>query len=45
MRAIPSPTLSTWPVSLTWASVPNDAIWSLMTFEISAARMSIVSCL
>jgi hypothetical protein len=35
MRAIPSPTLSTEPTSLTCASVPKLAIWSLMTFEIS----------
>ncbi len=42
MRAMPSPTDSTWPVSDTCASVPKLAIWSLMTFEISAARISIV---
>ncbi len=41
MRAIPSPTLSTVPISLTCASVPKLAIWSLMTLEISAALMSI----
>jgi hypothetical protein len=42
MRAMPSPTESTEPTSETWASVPKLAIWSLMTFEISAARISIV---
>src|SRR5688572_8428217 len=42
-RAIPSPTLSTVPTSETWASVPKLAIWSRMTLEISAARMSIFS--
>src|SRR5258705_12007945 len=43
MRAIPSPTESTERTSETWASVPKLAIWSLMTFEISAARISISS--
>ena len=42
MRAMPSPTDSTWPTSETCASVPKLAIWSLMTLEISAARISIV---
>src|SRR3990167_9291575 len=40
MRAMPSPTERTDPTSETWASVPKLAIWSLMTFEISAARIS-----
>jgi hypothetical protein len=31
------------PTSETWASVPKLAIWSLMTFEISAARISMFS--
>src|SRR5689334_10876854 len=43
MRAMPSPTDSTLPTSLTSASAPKLAIWSLMTLEISAARISIVS--
>src|SRR5688572_5795649 len=43
MRAMPSPTESTEPTSETWASVPKLAIWSLMTFEISAARISMFS--
>ena len=43
MRAMPSPTDSTWPVSETCASEPKFAIWPLMIAEISAARMSIVS--
>src|SRR3954452_14750879 len=43
MRAMPSPTDSTLPTSLTSASLPKLAIWSLMTLEISAARMSISS--
>ena len=40
MRAMPSPTDSTWPTSETVAASPKLAIWSLMTAEISAARMS-----
>src|SRR5437660_320090 len=40
---MPSPTDSTVPTSETSASVPKLAIWSRMTFEISAARMSIFS--
>jgi hypothetical protein len=43
MRAMPSPTESTEPTSETWASVPKLAIWSLMTLEISAARISMTS--
>jgi hypothetical protein len=43
MRAMPSPTDSTWPISDTCASVPKLAIWSRITFEISAARISMVS--
>src|SRR5436190_13502329 len=43
IRAMPSPTLKTVPTSLTCASVPKLAICSLMTLEISAARMSIFS--
>src|SRR5215213_807505 len=43
MRAMPSPTDSTVPTSDTSASVPKLAIWSRMTLEISAARMSIFS--
>src|SRR3546814_19996643 len=41
-RAMPSPTESTEPISLTVASVPKLAIWSLMTLLISAARISII---
>src|SRR3954469_21308771 len=41
MRAIPSPTDSTVPTSETSASASKFAIWSRMTREISAARMSI----
>ena len=37
---MPSPTERTEPTSLTSASVPKLAIWSLMTLEISAARIS-----
>src|SRR3954468_19225842 len=40
---MPSPTDSTVPTSETSASVPKPAIWSRMTLEISAARMSILS--
>src|SRR3954465_939340 len=40
---MPSPTDSTVPTSETSASVPKLAIWSRMTLEISAARMSILS--
>src|SRR5690606_14984029 len=40
MRAMPSPTESTEPTSETCASVPKLAIWSRMTLEISAARIS-----
>src|SRR3990167_11337102 len=43
MRAMPSPTESTVPTSLICASVPKLAIWSLMTLEISAARISMFS--
>src|SRR3712207_934236 len=43
MRAMPSPTERTVPTSETWASVPKLAIWSRMTFEISAARISMFS--
>src|SRR3546814_6450049 len=39
---MPSPTESTEPISLTVASVPKLAIWSLMTLLISAARISII---
>src|SRR3954463_2263595 len=42
MRAMPSPTESTVPTSETSASAEKFAIWSRMTREISAARMSIV---
>src|SRR5437868_1554517 len=42
MRAIPSPTERTVPTSETCASASKFAIWSRMTREISAARMSIV---
>src|SRR5438309_5027958 len=42
MRAMPSPTDSTVPTSETCASASKFAIWSRMTREISAARMSIV---
>src|SRR4029453_508136 len=42
MRAMPSPTDSTVPTSETSASAEKFAIWSRMTREISAARMSIV---
>src|SRR6185437_10466098 len=41
MRAMPSPTDSTVPTSETCASASKLAIWSRMTREISAARMSI----
>src|SRR5947209_17749637 len=40
---MPSPTDSTVPTSETSASVPKLAIWSRMTLEISAARMSMFS--
>src|SRR4051794_37534212 len=40
---MPSPTDSTVPTSETSASVPKLAIWSRITLEISAARMSIFS--
>ena len=43
MRAMPSPTDSTVPTSETCASASKFAIWSRMTREISAARMSIFS--
>src|SRR4051812_32418917 len=43
MGAMPSPTLRTVPTSDTCASVPKLAIWSLMTFEISAALISMFS--
>src|SRR5206468_1481524 len=42
MRAMPSPTDSTVPTSETCASASKFAIWSRMTREISAARISIV---
>src|SRR4051794_25010627 len=42
MRAMPSPTERTVPTSETCASASKFAIWSRMTREISAARMSIV---
>src|SRR5437763_11826712 len=42
MRAIPSPTERTVPTSETCASASKFAIWSRMTREISAARISIV---
>src|SRR5271166_6903185 len=41
MRAMPSPTDSTWPVSATFASVSNAAICCLRISEISAGRISI----
>ena len=41
MRAMPSPTLSTWPVSATLASVSNAAICFFRISEISAGRISI----
>src|SRR5690242_137198 len=41
MRAMPSPTERTVPTSETCASASKFAIWSRMTREISAARMSI----
>ena len=41
MRAMPSPTLSTWPVSATFASVSNEAICFFRMSEISAGRISI----
>src|SRR6185369_14681153 len=41
MRAMPSPTDRTVPTSETSASASKFAIWSRMTREISAARMSI----
>src|SRR5689334_6619232 len=41
MRAMPSPTDSTVPTSETSASASKFAIWSRMTREISAARISI----
>ena len=40
-RAMPSPTLSTWPVSATLASVSNAAICFFRISEISAGRISI----
>jgi hypothetical protein len=40
MRAMPSPTDSTVPTSETCASASKFAIWSRMTREISAARIS-----
>jgi hypothetical protein len=40
MRAIPSPTDSAVPTSETSESDAKFAIWSRMTREISAARMS-----
>src|SRR3954463_12557245 len=40
---MPAPTDNTVPTSETSASVPKLAIWSRMTLEISAARMSIFS--
>src|SRR4028119_380108 len=40
---MPSPTERTVPTSETWASLPKLAIWSRMTFEISAARISMFS--
>src|SRR6478672_7466991 len=42
MRAMPSPTDRTVPTSETCASASKFAIWSRMTREISAARISIV---
>src|SRR6476620_4699176 len=42
MRAIPSPTESTVPTSETCASASKFAIWSRMTREISAARISMI---
>src|ERR1700754_98081 len=41
MRAMPSPTDSTWPTSETSASAPKFLIWAFRISEISAARMSI----
>src|SRR6476646_5499941 len=41
MRAMPSPTERTVPTSETCASASKFAIWSRMTREISAARISI----
>src|ERR1700676_2181685 len=43
MRAIPSPTESTWPTSATSASVPKSAICCFRMAEISAARISMTS--
>src|SRR5439155_16670937 len=42
MRAMPSPTERTVPTSETCASASKFAIWSRITREISAARISIV---
>src|SRR4051812_5306301 len=42
MRAMPSPTDSTVPTSETSASAEKFAIWSRMTREISAARISMI---
>src|SRR5215469_17473414 len=43
MRAMPSPTESTWPTSATSASVPKSAICCFRMAEISAARISMSS--
>src|SRR5579885_2224833 len=43
MRAMPSPTESTWPTSATSASVPKSAICCFRMAEISAARISMTS--
>src|SRR5579885_1232058 len=42
MRAMPSPTDSTWPTSAISASVPKFAICCFRIAEISAARISIL---
>src|SRR5436189_4229680 len=42
MRAMPSPTDRTVPTSETCASASKFAIWSRMTREISAARISMI---
>src|SRR5260370_29042633 len=43
MRAMPSPTESTWPTSATSASVPKSAICCFRMADISAARISMTS--
>ncbi len=40
IRAMPSPTLSTWPVSATFEVVSKSAIWLFRICEISAGRIS-----